>query len=365
MIYFNFAGLSPTRPEVLAEMHVVQREFQHVRFSERGVLWYEEKLNKSKQKVAELLDLPLLPGSNNHLAFTSNATTAFRLLLLELNLQSGDVILTSDQEHPSLKRALYFLKNLGISLEEISAKGDADFLERLEEKCKKLKPKLIVISHSAYTDGRIYPVRKVSEIANELGVFLAVDGAQAAGLIPVDLKNLEVDFYFFSGHKWCCGPMGTGVLFISENYFSKKSRAKIDLMELGSLESYFDFGTQAIGPVVGLGKACEIAKSELLEKSHLNGLKNLLKERLVEIKDVQVVEWEGPHSPGILSFLVTSSRINVESISNYLFDKYEIAIKPFNFPEHPQLLRASFSLITKPNEITYLVDKLTEAFEVL
>src|SRR5688572_4743291 len=100
MRYFNYAGLSPTRVEAVEEMQAVSNEFRTRLFSESGIAWYRKQVENYRQKVARLLRVNLGEGGDT-LAFVPNATTGYRLTLSELDLHRGDVVITSDQEHPS------------------------------------------------------------------------------------------------------------------------------------------------------------------------------------------------------------------------------------------------------------------------
>ena len=217
MRYFNYAGLSPTRAEAVEEIQAVSDEFRTLLFSQSGITWYRKQVENCRQKVAQLLHANLGEGGDT-LVFVPNATTAYRLTLSALELHQGDVVITSDQEHPSTLQALYSLKQRGIELIVIPASSEERFLTQLDEVCQEKKTRLITLSHVAHSDGRMFPLQQVCEIAERRHVILAIDGAQAVGHVPVDLGTHDVDFYFFSGHKWCAGPMGTGALLITKQY---------------------------------------------------------------------------------------------------------------------------------------------------
>lgn len=73
--------------------------------------------------------------------------------------------------------------------------------------------------------------------------YSAIDGAQAAGHVPVDLGTLDVDFYFFSGHQWCAAPMGTGALLMAKQYKERHARRESGLLVTGGAQEYVDLGT--------------------------------------------------------------------------------------------------------------------------
>ena len=362
MRYFNYAGLSPTRVEAVEEMQAVSNEFRARLFSESGIAWYRKQVENYRQKVAQLLRVNLGEGGDT-LAFVPNSTTAYRLILSELDLHRGDVVITSDQEHPSTLQALDNMKQRGIELIVIPASSEGRFLSRLDDVCKERRTRLISLSHVAHSDGRVFPLQQVCEIAKRRHVMLAIDGAQAVGHVPVDLGTLDVDFYFFSGHKWCAGPMGTGALVITRQYKERLARRKSGLSVAGSAQECFDLGTQNIGLIAGLARACEMKQQELPAISDFTGLRTVFRGCLSRISDVEIVEWDGPHAPGILSFQVHKAGFNPTRIAEYLNVKYEIAIKPLRYPESPQLLRVSWPLSIEAQDMLFLAEKLDEALE--
>ena len=362
MRYFNYAGISPTRVEAVEEMQAVSNEFRTRLFSESGIAWYRKQVENYRLKVARLLRVNLGEGGDT-LAFVPNATTAYRLTLSELDLHRGDVVITSDQEHPSTLQALDSLKQRGIELIVIPASSEGKFLSQLDDVCKVRRTRLISLSHVAHSDGRVFPLQQVCEIAKRRHVMLVIDGAQAVGHIPVDLGTLDVDFYFFSGHKWCAGPMGTGALLITRQYKERLARRKSGLSVAGRVHECFDLGTQNIGLIAGLARACEMKQQELPALRDFTGLRTVFRGCLSRISDVEIAEWDGPHAPQILSFRVHKAGFNPTRIAEYLNVKYEIAIKPLRYRESPQLLRVSWPLSIEAQDMLFLAEKVDEALE--
>ncbi|MGQ0812255.1 MAG: aminotransferase class V-fold PLP-dependent enzyme [Nitrospiraceae bacterium] len=361
MRYFNYAGLSPTRAEAVTAMQAVSSEFRTMLFSEFGIAWYRKQVEEYRKKIAQFIHANLGQGADS-LLFVSNATTAYKIALSTLALRPGNVVITSDQEHPSTLQALHSLKPQGIELNIIPAGSPGRFVAQLEDACKDNQARLITLSHVACTDGRIFPLQKVCEIAGRRNVVVAIDGAQAVGHIPVDLGTLDVDLYCFSGHKWCAGPMGTGALLITEQYKKRQARGEPGPLMKGDAHDYLDLGTQNIGLIAGLAQACELRQQELpTATTGPSDLRTLLKERLSKMREVEIVEWDGPHAPGILSVSIRNPHIEVSRVAEYLSSKHDIAVKPINSPELPQMLRVSWSSSTEVHDILFLVEKLEEA----
>jgi selenocysteine lyase/cysteine desulfurase len=364
MHYFNYAGLSPTRAEALEAMHEVCKDFGTRLFSQSGIAWYRTQVENSRRLVAQLLQAHLDEGDDS-LIFVPNATTAYTLALSAFELQRGDLVITSDQEHPSTSQTHSSLRQRGIEVLVVPASSEESFLAQLEEACKDSRAKLITVSHVAHTDGRIFPLPQVGEIAARHDIMLVIDGAQAVGHVPVDRGTLEVDVYFFSGHKWCAGPMGTGALLMTKRFKDRLARRKSGRSAAGGTAEYVDLGTQNIGLIAGFGKACQLARQELRAMSGLARLRTLFKGRVSRVHDIECAEWNGPHAPGIVSIRVTKAGIDATRLAEYLAATHDIAIKPTRDSESPQLLRASWSLSTADHDVLFLAEKLVEALEFL
>lgn len=364
MIYFNYAGLSPERIEVHEHTARMRNKFQETLFSETGVQWYLKELVHGRAAVNKLLNVET-DLKNENVLFVPNATSAYQLLLSEVLLREGEIILISDQEHPSIFRSIERLRKKGIDYKVIEAKSENSFCDGLEEFSDLYNARMLTISHVAYTDGRIFPLRRICKIAKKKNLIVAVDGAQAVGHIPVNLADLDLDFYFFSGHKWCSGPMGTGALVISERYKSSDVYIKLGLLNIGSIQKYFHLGTQNIALISGFAKACEIKSTEM--ESVTDHLVNLRQQFLSHISGspyLKPIHWDGEHSPGIAALSILPWRISPLQLTSYL-EENGVAVKPFVAPENTETIRISWSHETTEADIKFLIEKLHRAFHDL
>jgi len=159
-----------------------------------------------------------------------------------------------------------------------------------------------------------------------------VDGAQAVGHIPVDLREIDADVYFFPGHKWCRGPLGTGALVVQPHLFSHHSGFDLTLPEQENVcAERFEIGTSNIGLITGLATACSLKQREGLGTETLHESRNLARDQVTHCQALHLHEWDGPHAPGILTFhcdkpedhaplvhhLTATQKIIVKSFSTY------------------------------------------------
>ncbi len=156
--------------------------------------------------------------------FVRNTTEALNLIAYTLGkgfLKKGDLVLTTKLEHHSNILPWMFLKEfkeIKVKLVDVLPDGTLD-LKDLEDKLKE-EPKVLSITHISNLTGYTVPLKEIIKKAHFYGTLVVADGAQAVPHIPIDVQELDVDFYSFSAHKML-GPMGIGVLYGKEKYLSK------------------------------------------------------------------------------------------------------------------------------------------------
>jgi L-cysteine/cystine lyase len=169
-----------------------------------GQEFFEEVIGM-RTRLREVIGT-LIGADPSALAITTSTTEGCNIVFSGLGLGPEDEVVTTDAEHPGL---LGGLRAAGVRIREapVSAVPAADAIEAIE---REITPatRLVALSHVIWTTGQVIPVEQLA--GREIP--LLVDGAQAAGAIPVDVG--EIDFYTVSGQKWLCGPDATGALYV-------------------------------------------------------------------------------------------------------------------------------------------------------
>jgi len=211
-IYMNTASFGPLLRCVPQAMDAwLQKECFEGRL---GMSTYESmgKLYaEARSYIARLLNADI-----DEIALTGNTGEGLNIICQGLKWQPGDEVIITDHEHISLVVLLHYIRDrygitirvaeLGPGLEQPAEEAIA----RLITPCTRL----IVLSHVSFMTGAIPNVRAVAELAHQSDILVLVDGAQSAGVIPIDVKALGIDFYAFPMQKWLCGPDGTGALYV-------------------------------------------------------------------------------------------------------------------------------------------------------
>ena len=171
----------------------------------------EEVIYETRQLLAELFHF----SKCKNVIFTPNVTTSLNFILKGF-LKPGDHILVSAMEHNAVMRPVVQLASSGISFDRIPCRTDGSMiLEKVEELIRP-ETKAIVTLHASNVCGTILPIREIGEICRRRHLFFAVDTAQSAGSVDIDMQECNIDFLAFTGHKGLLGPQGIGGFLISE-----------------------------------------------------------------------------------------------------------------------------------------------------
>ena len=188
-------------------------------FREPAYPWfgYEEntRIHALRDAMAAYLNI-----SRDELAILRNATEANNVICNGLDMKPGEEAILTDQEHPGCrgcweqKAARFGVKIVNVPL-PVPPTSDEEIVA-IFERAITPQTRILVFSHITTATGTILPVKKICTMARSKGLMTHVDGAHAAGQIPLDLHDLGCDFYASSPHKWMMSPKGTGFLYVRE-----------------------------------------------------------------------------------------------------------------------------------------------------
>ena len=176
-------------------------------------------------------------ASAEEIVLTRNASEALHLQAIGVQLEPGDEVIITSQEHPAgLRPWMYRGEKDGIIIKRVfipsPLKSESDVIERFSSAITS-KTKAISFCHVT-RGGHRYPVKKLVSMANDKGILTIVDGAQAVGQFPINLHDLGCDAYAVSLHKWILAPAGTGFLYINKD---SRDRIKSAFTMDGTLNS--------------------------------------------------------------------------------------------------------------------------------
>lgn len=293
LTYLNTGSLGSIPKPVLEARRIIENKLESNPVGEGfgSVLREAEAVSG---KVAELLGCDV-----KEVTVTRNTTEGINFIAEGLNLQSGQHVLTTNQEHGGGLGAWKFLqKYRGVVLDvaEIPSppKSEDEIVELFRAKITP-QTRVLFCSHVLFSSGVKMPIGRLSELAHQHHCVMVVDGAQACGAIAVNVKELGCDAYASSGHKYMLGPKGTGILYISA-----AARERIKPMQLDDGFGFYTAirGTNCMPEAIGLAGAIDWMKQIGREAvfARLMSLRNGLYDVLKNSPHVKLVS-PPPESP--------------------------------------------------------------------
>ena len=260
-IYFDNAATSHPKPQAVVDAVVAAMTHFNAnpgRSGHTAALEAARQVLHAREALARLINAP----DPMSVVFTLNCTDALNLAIKGI-LCLGDHVVTTQLEHNSVLRVLSELARRGrITLTLVPPRPDG-FIDPSDiQGAMTPKTALIVCGQASNVTGAIQPVAAIGRLARERGVRFLVDGAQAAGSLPVDVQALQCDLYAFPGHKSLLGPQGTGGLYIREGVVLKPLReggtgsASDSMLQPEELPERYESGTLNLPGIAGLGAAC-------------------------------------------------------------------------------------------------------------
>ena len=308
--------------------------------------------------------------------FTSNITASLNTIIKGL-FNSGDHVIISSMEHNAVLRPLNSVKKLGVEFSVVPCPivGKLD----VPSLYKYIKPntKAIIMSHSSNVCGTIQPFKEIGDFCKKNNIYFIADTAQTAGVIPIDMNEMNIDILCFTGHKSLLGPQGIGGFIISEE-LSKITRPLIE-GGTGSFSEYdfqplympdkFESGTLNIPGIYGLNAGIKYINSIGINKikKHEEVLTEKFISEVIKIKEAKIIGLLSCNDRTAVVSLDFPSYDNAEI--SYLLDKnYGISVRcglhcaPLahktlgTFPNGT--IRFSFGIFNTLEDITYTIDSI-------
>ncbi|MBI4159368.1 cysteine desulfurase [Candidatus Woesearchaeota archaeon] len=339
---------------------------------EKATLKYEE----AHEKVAKLIN-----AKKEEIIFTRNTTESLNILAYSLgkNITSKDNIVVTEMEHHSnIIPWQQLCKRTGAQLRfiPIDREGKLDIKKSPIDK----DTKVVSVAHVSNVLGTMNPIKEISNIAHKFGAYCIVDGAQSVPHLKIDIKDLNIDFMAFSGHKML-GPTGIGGLYGKKEYLKKINPVFFgggmisDVTEQDAkwadIPNKFEAGTPNIEGAIALGEAVDYLESIGVEKiSRYNkDLTQYAMKRLLELNNITVYGPENGDRIGLISFNLVG--IHPHDVAQ-LLDKEGIAIRAGHMCAKPLMrtlgisavCRVSFYFYNTKEDIDSLIGSLKKIQEV-
>ncbi|MBZ9935374.1 cysteine desulfurase [Mesorhizobium sp. BR1-1-16] len=372
-------GASAQKPQAMldAVMKAYTEDYANVH---RGLHYLSNVATEAYENARETVRRFLNAGSTDEIIFTRSSTEAINLVadsFGRMAIGEGDEIILSILEHHSNIVPWHFQRERkGAVIKWAPVDDDGAFRLDVFEKLITPRTKIVAITHMSNVTGTIVPVKEVIRIAHAHGVKVLIDGSQAAVHLPVDVRDLDADFYAFTGHK-VYGPTGIGVLYAKKALLEAMppymGGGEMIRDVTGTAVTYadpphrFEAGTPPIVEAIGLGASLDymerLGRANIA--AHEHSLAVYAQERLSAINSLRIFGTT-PDKGAIISFEMAGA--HAHDIST-IIDREGVAVRAGTHCAQPLLrrfgvtstCRASFGLYNTMAEVDRLAEALLKA----
>jgi len=381
LVYLDNAA-SAQKPRAVIErmVHAYEHEYANVH---RGLHYLANAATEAYEAARERVRRFLNAESSEEIVFTRSATEAINLVAASFGLQrigAGDeIVLTVMEHHSNIVPWHFHRERKGAVLKWVDVDDEGAFSLEAFERALTPRTKIVAVTQMSNVLGTAPPIKEIVRIAHARGVPVLVDGSQGAVHLDVDVRDLDIDFYAFTGHK-VYGPTGIGVLYgkraLLESLPPFNGGGEMidtvtrDAVTYNPPPHRFEAGTPPIVQAIGLGAALDyvegIGRARI--RAHEEDLRAYAHERLGAINSLRIFG-TAPGKGPIVSF--TMDNAHAHDVATVI-DRAGVAVRAGTHCAMPLLqrfgvtstCRASFALYNTRAEVDALADALTRAHKL-
>lgn len=382
LVYLDSAA-SSQKPQVVID--TINRYYTNEHSNvHRGVHYLSQEATTSYEVVREKVQRFINARNNYEIIFTKGTTDSINLVASSFgraNLGEGDEVIISAMEHHSdIVPWQMVCEEKGATLKVIPMSDEGELDMVAYEELLTDKTKIVAVVHISNSLGTINPIKQIIKLAHEKNIPVLIDGAQAIHHARVDVQDLDVDFYAFSGHKMY-GPTGIGVLYGKEEYLNAMppyqgggdmiKSVTFEKTVYNDLPHKFEAGTPNIAGVMGLGAAVDYIDDLTLE-AIAGWEEELVAYAMDKLSQIEGIHFVGraKHRASVVSFLIDG--LHPYDIG-VILDKMGIAVRTGHHCTQPIMdkfgipgtVRASFAFYNTREDVDRLIEGVNKAIEML
>ena len=344
----------------------------------RGVHTLSQRATKDYEQSREIITKFIGATSSKEIVFVRGATEAINLIAnsyVKPLLNKNDEILISQMEHhANIVPWQMICEEKKAKLKIIPINNNGELIIKEFNKIINKKTKFVSVNHVSNSLGTINPIKEIIQITHQNNIKIMIDGAQAVQHLEIDMKEMDADFYCFSGHKMYA-PTGIGVLYGKKELLEQMppyqgggdmiKSVTFEKTTYNDIPQRFEAGTPNISGAIALGEAIEYINQIGISNitKHEDDLLTYATSKLKQIKEVKIIG-EAKDKAAVISFVIKG--IHPHDIGT-IMDSHGIAIRAghhctqpvMDFYNIPATARASFAIYNTKKDI----DKLVEAIE--
>ncbi|MCX7879400.1 MAG: cysteine desulfurase [Ignavibacteria bacterium] len=375
LIYFDNAATTQKPKQVI---ETITHFYSHLNSNiHRGVHYLSQASTTEFECARRIVKSFINAKFEDEIIFTRGATESINLVAKSFAssfLREGDEIVISYMEHHSNIVPWYMIsEQFGLKLKVVPINENGEIIFEEYEKLLSERTKLVAFVHISNSLGTINPIKEIIDKAKQYGAVVLIDGAQSVPHLPIDVQELDCDFFVFSGHK-IYGPTGIGILYGKKHLLESMPpyqgggdmilSVSFDKIVYNSLPHKFEAGTQHIEGAIGLASAIRYVQNLGLDNilNYELELLDYCTERMQEIPQLKIIG-NAKNKSCLISFVIDN--IHPHDIGT-LLDLDGIAIRTghhctqpvMQFFKVPATSRVSFAFYNTKEEIDILINSL-------
>jgi len=360
LINLNNGGVSPS-PAWVQEAMKRQLDLSH-----RAPTYYMWQIQEPQRETVRQRVAREWGVDTGEIAFVRNASEGLQICQFGLDLKRGDEVLTTTQDYPRMittfrqreRREGIVLRQVQIP---IPAEDPAEVVRRFEEAITP-KTRMILICHVINLTGQIFPVRALGELGRSRGIPVIVDGAHSLAHFDFQLRDLGVDYFATSLHKWLFAPHGTGLLYVKKEKIPElwPLMAAPERMD-DDIRKYEEIGTHPAAPYLAIGEALTFHQGigSKRKEARLRYMRDYWAKALLEEGGFKLHTSLKPEfSCGIGNIQLEG--VDSGALGNWLWNRYRILTAAIKHAEF-EGLRITPSVYTSMEELDRFVEAMTHA----
>ncbi len=382
LVYFDNAATTLTPQVVIDKMN--EYYLKYGANVHRGIHSLSEQATAEFEATRDAVQNFIGANKREEIIFTRGTTESINLVARSFGdafiKQNDEIIISHLEHHSNIVPWQMLCERTGAKLKVIPINTKGELLIHEYKKLLTSKTKLVSVNYASNALGTINPIKEMITLAHSFGAKFFVDGAQAIGNYPLNMQELNCDFFAFSAHKMY-GPNGVGVLYGKEEILNAMppfhgggdmiDTVTFEKTTYNHLPHKFEAGTPNIADVIATKTAIDFIQSIGLQKiqKHKEMLLHYATQRLEKIAGLSIIG-TAEKKCAVISFVIDG--IHPQDLAT-LLDKYGIAIRTghhctqpiMQFFNIPATARASFSIYNTKEEIDYFIQSLEKVMAIL
>lgn len=375
--YFNYGGQGPLPQQALEAIVTSYKQMElQGPFSAEANAWMTKEAEETRFMIAQELGAPA-----SSITLTEDVTVGCNIALWGIDWRPGDHLLLTDCEHQGIVGAVQELQrryDIEVSICPLQATLNEGLPVDVIAQYLRSNTRLVVISHILWNTGQVLPLAEIIQLCRSHSTWgqpvrILVDAAQSVGVLPLNLTELEPDFYAFTGHKWWCGPAGLGGLYINPAILESIHPTfigwrSVNVNSQGEPIGFkldgrrFEIATSSAALYSGLRTAISLHHQWGTTEEryqHIQNLSKVLWEKLNNLDEVVCLK-NSPPDAGLVSFQLTEkireSGKTHDALVRFL-EQQNIMVRTLL---NPDCIRACVHYFTLESEIEQLISAILE-----